>query len=296
MVAVPETVVIVAEVPVRAEPSVAVTVVAVPLTVCVVSVMVATPLPFVFDVAAENEPLASDFVHVTVTPDVATALLFASASCAVIVTSLPASGLAALDVTRYLVALPTIVVIVADVPVRADPSVAVTVVAVPATVCVVNVTVATPLPFVSDVAVENEPLASDLVHVTVWFGVATALLLASANCAVIVTPLPATGLRLLEVTRYFVAAPAVPVAVKVTGLPASPVDVAVRVLGPAVVPRVQLPTVAIPLAFVVWVSPVPEPPPEATAKVTLTPATGLLFASRTITDGGVVTAVPAVAD
>src|SRR6266702_503156 len=38
-----------------------------------------------------------------------------------------------------------------------------------------------------------------------------------------------------------------------------------------------------------------DPPPVATAKVTLTPATGLPLASRAITDGGVATAVPAVA-
>src|SRR3989441_12987919 len=38
------------------------------------------------------------------------------------------------------------------------------------------------------------------------------------------------------------------------------------------------------------------PPPEATAKVTATPLTGLPFASCTITDGSTGTAVPAVAD
>jgi hypothetical protein len=36
------------------------------------------------------------------------------------------------------------------------------------------------------------------------------------------------------------------------------------------------------------------PPPEATANVTATPATGLLNWSRTITAGGVATAVPTV--
>src|SRR5712691_1961814 len=82
-----------------------------------------------------------------------------------------------------------------------------------------------------------------------------------------------------------------------TGLPARPVDVARNVLlfVPAVVPSVQLATVAIPLAFVVCEPPVTLPPPAKAEKVTLTPATGLLFASRTITDGGVVTAVPTVA-
>ncbi len=37
------------------------------------------------------------------------------------------------------------------------------------------------------------------------------------------------------------------------------------------------------------------PPPDATPKDTLTPATGLLKTSRTITDGGIVTAVSTVA-
>ena len=91
------------------------------------------------------------------------------------------------------------------------------------------------------------------------------------------------------------AAPAAPVAVKVTGEPVSPGLVAVRVLAPAVVPSVQLPTVAMPEALVVAAAPVTEPPPEATAKVTATPETGLLLASVTSTLGAVATAVPAVA-
>ncbi len=95
---------------------------------------------------------------------------------------------------------------------------------------------------------------------------------------------------------YFVAAPAVPVAVKVTGEPERPLLVAVSVFVPAVVPRVQLPTVAMPEESVVAELPVIEPPPEATAKVTTTPDTGLLFASVTSTLGLVATAVPTVAD
>ena len=51
---------------------------------------------------------------------------------------------------------------------------------------------------------------------------------------------------------------------------------AVSVLAPAVVPRVQLPTVAIPAAFVVAEAPVTVPPPETTVKLTTTPETGLL--------------------
>jgi hypothetical protein len=73
------------------------------------------------------------------------------------------------------------------------------------------------------------------------------------------------------------AAPVVPVAVNVTGLPVRPLDVAVRVFVPAVVPSVQDVAAAIPLALVLTgVVGVTAPPPEATAKVTATPATGLL--------------------
>jgi len=71
------------------------------------------------------------------------------------------------------------------------------------------------------------------------------------------------------------AAPTTPVAVKVTGLPVRLPDVAVSVLAPAVAPSFQLPTAAMPLASVVALPPVSEPPPEPRAKVTETPATGL---------------------
>jgi hypothetical protein len=99
------------------------------------------------------------------------------------------------------------------------------------------------------------------------------------------------------VTASRVAAPAVPVAVNVTGLPVSPVALAVSVFGPAVEPRVHDVAAAMPLAPVVTdVVGATLPPPDAMANVTATPATGLLFASRTITDGGVATAVPTVAD
>ena len=78
--AVPNVVVIVAEVPVNVFPSVAVIVVAVPATVCEVNTMVAIPSTFVTDVADENEPFPLDFVQVTVKPLVATALSLKSAS------------------------------------------------------------------------------------------------------------------------------------------------------------------------------------------------------------------------
>jgi hypothetical protein len=93
-----------------------------------------------------------------------------------------------------------------------------------------------------------------------------------------------------------VAAPAVPVAVKVTGEPLRLPLVAVSVLAPAVVPRVQAGLVAMPALSVVT-APVEanEPPPVATAKVTDTPLTALPCASVTLTDGAVATAVLTVA-
>src|SRR5207237_943483 len=89
--------------------------------------------------------------------------------------------------------------------------------------------------------------------------------------------------------------PATPAAVNVTGLPVSDPEVAVNVFGPAVALSVQLPTVAMPLPLVVWLPPVIVPFPAATANVTATPVTAFPFASLTITDGGALTAVPAVA-
>lgn len=90
--------------------------------------------------------------------------------------------------------------------------------------------------------------------------------------------------------------PAVPVAENVTGLPVSPDAVAVTVFAPATLPSVQLPMAAMPLLPVVTgFVPVMLPPPDATANVTLTPATGLDRESRTMTEGTDVTCVPIVA-
>jgi hypothetical protein len=93
------------------------------------------------------------------------------------------------------------------VPVRLVLSVAVTVCVVPTTLLVVKLTVATPLLFVVLVGLENVP-PFVLLHVTVFPAVPTGLLCTSANCAVIVTLVPAIGLLLLDVTTYFVAGPA----------------------------------------------------------------------------------------
>src|SRR5207302_10792844 len=82
----------------------------------------------------------------------------------------------------------------------------------------------------------------------------------------------------------------------VTGLPLSPEDVARSVSVLAAVPSVQEFAAATPLAVVVTAvggSTVPLSP--VVANVTATPATGLANWSRTITAGGVPTAVPTVA-
>lgn len=107
---------------------------------------------------------------------------------------------------------------------------------------------------------------------------------ATADC-----PLPAF-------TAMVMAAPAVPVAVKVIGEPDREPDVAVNVFDPAVVPNVHAGDVAIPELFVVTdPDDASEPPPEVTAKVTAVPAMAFPKASVTITLGNVVTAVPTVA-
>src|SRR5207302_964356 len=111
------------------------------------------------------------------------------------------------------------------------------------------------------------------------------------------TDVPAVSAWLVGLFAAIVAAaPAVPVALKVTGLPECYPELAVKLFLPAVALRGSPAPVATPLALVVWLAPVIVPFPGATANVTATCATGFPFASFTITDGGDVTAVPAVAD
>src|SRR5690242_19903184 len=71
----------------------------------------------------------------------------------------------------------------------------------------------------------------------------------------------------------FTGAPGVAVAVKVTGEPLRPPEVAVAVCAPAVSPRIHC-AVAMPLPFVIELG-VMEPPPLVTAQETVTPLTGL---------------------
>src|SRR5687768_6130558 len=82
----------------------------------------------------------------------------------------------------------------------------------------------------------------------------------------------------------------VPVAVKVTGLPAMPGDAATSRFTPG--PSTQDPSVATPSASVTGVAPVTCPPPSVSVKVTGTSGTGTPPTPVTITDGGVATAAP----
>src|SRR5438128_581104 len=88
------------------------------------------------------------------------------------------------------------------------------------------------------------------------------------------------------VTRdcVLLAGPMVPVAVNVTGLPVSPVAVAVSVLSPGTSPSVQ-DVAAIPLALLEVVTGLAVPPPPVASNGTPTPATGLPNCSDTITGG-----------
>src|SRR5205085_280187 len=184
----------------------------------------------------------------------------------------------------------------------------VTVVSLPATVAVAVVVwvpinipsvrnvCACPFTSVVDVAGSTDPPPDPAAHVTVTpatgFPFAS---LTSTTCGVC-RRMATCPVRLSpELFAIVAAGPAVPMAVNVTGLPEREPEVAVNVFEPAVALSVQLPTVAMPLPLVVWLPPVIVPFPGATANVTATPVTGFPFASLTITDGGALPAVPAVA-
>src|SRR5213596_4121905 len=184
-------------------------------------------------------------------------------------------------------------------------------VAAPAVPVAVNVFGPAVVPSVHEVtaAIPSAPVVTGVVGVTEPPPDATANVTATpatgfpfASCTITdgptATAVPAVADWLFPpLSAIVLAAPVVPVAVNVTGLPVSVPEVAVSVFGPAVVPSVHEVTAAIPSAPVVTgVVGVTEPPPDATANVTATPATGFPFASCTITDGPTATAVPAVAD
>ncbi len=114
-----------------------------------------------------------------------------------------------------------------------------------------------------------------------------------------VTAAPTAAVWLVDDCAVMSAAvPTVPDAVKMTGLPVRVPDDACRVLllVPAVVRSVQLATVAMPFTSVTMVAgaPTAPSPPSTMVNVTGTPWTGLALPSATLTEGRVVTAVPAV--
>ena len=99
----------------------------------------------------------------------------------------------------------------------------------------------------------------------------------------VLTAWPAVAVCVSMLTRISCAATSrVPLAVNSTGLPDSPLAVAVSVFCPTSVPSCQVPTLATPAVSVTADPPVTLPPPEAGAKRTGTPGTGLLNWSRTI--------------
>src|SRR5881398_1485058 len=178
-----------------------------------------------------------------------------------------------------------------------DPDVAVRVLLPAVALSVQLPTVAMPLPLVVCVPPVTLPLPAAGVNVTATSATGFPFASLTITDGGDVTAVPAVADWLVGLfAAIVVAAPAVPVAVKVTGLPVRDPDVAVRVFEPAVALSVQLPTVAMPLPLVVWLPPVIVPLPSAGVNVTATPVTGFPFASFTITEGGVLTAVPAAAD
>src|SRR5438876_850384 len=176
--------------------SVAVTVWTVPARVLVVKLTVAMPLALVRLVPEAKLPPAPVFVQVTVSPALETGLLLASASWALIVTALPATGLRSEEHTSELQSSLQIVCRLALVPVRAvlASSFAVSLHDALPILLVVKLTVAMPLALVRLVPEAKLPPAPVFVQVTVSPALETGLLLASASWALIVTALPATGL------------------------------------------------------------------------------------------------------
>jgi hypothetical protein len=153
--------------------------------------------------------------------------------------------------------------------------------------------VATAVPLPDTTALNNPPdVMLPIPPVTVQVGaMETTLSFASlptaANCCV----LPDATVAGLGVTVMVAKDPATPVALKVTGDPDRPVEVAVTVFVPGVVPRVRS-VEAFPSEPVSPDVADSAPFPEVMANATLTPLTGLPTESFTITTNGLAKAVP----
>jgi hypothetical protein len=148
------------------------------------------------------------------------------------------------------------------------------------------------------VATKNPPIPINPVEegVTDQLTGATDAVLSKASFPIAVNccPLSTTIVTELGVTAIVIGAPAVPVTLNVTGDPDSPVDVAVTVFVPAVVPSVSV-VEAFPSVPVVAEVADRDPFPAVMANVTLTPLTGLLLASFAITTKGKGSVVATVA-
>ena len=78
-----------------------------------------------------------------------------------------------------------------------------------------------------------------------------------------------------KLTANEASGPGVPLALKLTGEPEQPAQVADSALAPAMVPSIQEPTAAMPEESVVASPPVTDPPPLCTLNVTAASGTGL---------------------
>src|SRR5437588_582262 len=271
-------------------------VVCVPKSIPSVRNVCACPFASVVDVAGSTDPPPDAAAHVTVTP--ATGFPFASLTstmCGVCRRVATCPVRLSPELFAIVAAGPAVPVAVkvTGLPVS-DPELAVKLFEPAVALSVQLPTVATPLALVVWLAPVIVPFPGATANVTATCATGFPFASFTITDGGEPTAVPTVAVWLVRLFAAIVAAaPAVPVAVKLTGLPESDPDIAVSVFCPAVGPRVQLPTVAIPLASLVWAAPVTLPLPEPAAKVTDTPDTGLVNASVTITDGGVGTVVPA---
>src|SRR5437588_655412 len=274
-------------------------VVCVPKSIPSVRNVCACPFASVVDVAGSTDPPPDAAAHVTVTP--ATGFPFASLTstmCGVCRRVATCPVRLSPELFAIVAAGPAVPVAVkvTGLPVS-DPELAVKLFEPAVALSVQLPTVATPLALVVWLAPVIVPFPGAAANVTATCATGFPFASFTITEGGELTAVPAGAVWLVGLFAAIVAAaPAVPVAVKVTGLPESDPELAVRVFEPAVAPNVQLPTVAMPLPLVVWLPPVIVPFPGATANVTATPVTGFPLASFTITEGGEPTAVPAVAD
>ena len=261
-----------------------------------VQLVVATPVEPVIELVGFTEPPPLSTVQLIVTPW--TGLLRASITFTASgpATVWPTVSCRTLESAKTIWVAPPTCAVIEKVTVVSPDALAV-VVCVPGIGPSVRVVLVLPsAPVTEEVGfTEPPPVAGD--HPIVTLGTGLPFASVTSTTWGVESVVPTCPVRLSpENLARLVAAPTLAVSTNVTGLPAKPVDVAVIVSGFAVVDRVQLPTVAMPPVLVLGFGPVSEPfDVPGTTNVTGTPATAFPLTSRTITDGGVATAVPAVA-